>query len=104
MAFFRTRNSAVERAAMTLAAAGGAAHLAFFTMYAWRVIGRDAGFGTVGYIVLALVSLAGIGLNFIGYWLIKHGGQSGARKWGFMAVALSTALASGLLAVASWTD
>jgi hypothetical protein len=102
MAFFKNQNTTVERAAMTLAAAGGAAHVAFFTLFGWRIIGRD-GFGTVGYALLALVALVGIGLNFLGYWLIRRGHKSSLRKWGFMAVALSTGLAGALLAVASWT-
>ena len=93
--------SSVERAAMALAAAGGVAHAAFFALFAWRVIGRD-GFGTVAWIVLALVALAGLALNFVGYWLIKRG-DGPLRRWGFMAVAASTGLAGILLAIASWT-
>ena len=102
--FLRKKNkpySSVEKAAMALAAAGGVAHAAFFALFAWRVIGRD-GFGTIGWIVLALVALAGLGLNFVGYWLIKRG-DGALRRWGFTSVAASTALAGILLAIASWT-
>ncbi|MDF2693680.1 MAG: hypothetical protein K0S65_2063 [Labilithrix sp.] len=102
--FLRRKNkpySGIERAAMALAAAGGVAHAAFFALFAWRVIGRDS-IGTVGWIVLALVALVGLTLNFVGYWLIKRG-EGALRRWGFMAVAASTALAGILLAVASWT-
>ena len=70
MAFFGRTNSAIERAAMALAAAGGVAHAAFFTLFAWRVIGRD-GFGTIGWAVLALFALIGMGLNFAGFWLVR---------------------------------
>lgn len=86
---------------MALAAAGGVAHGAFFALFAWRVIGRD-GFGTIGWVILALVALAGLGLNFLGYWLIKRG-DGPLRRWGFLSVAASTALAGILLAIASWT-
>jgi hypothetical protein len=102
--FLRRKNkpfSSVERAAMALAAAGGVAHGAFFAMFAWRVIGRE-GFGTIGWVVLALVALIGLALNFAGYWLIKRG-DGPLRRWGFMAIAASTALAGGLLAIAAWT-
>lgn len=99
MGFFRKDSSAVERAAMALATAGGVAHAAFFTLFALRVIGRD-GIGTVGYAILALFALAGIALNFIGFWLVR---MSRARRIGYLAIAISTALAGALLAVASWT-
>lgn len=102
MGFFRKQNTGVERAAMALAAAGGAAHAAFFTLFAWRVIGRD-GIGTVGYVLLALLAAAGVALDFVGYWLIRYSGRSRARRLGYLAVSASTALAGGLLAIASWT-
>lgn len=92
-------NSSVEKAAMALAAAGGIAHAAFFTIFALRVIGRE-GFGTVGYVVLALLAALGVGLNFVGYWLVR---TSRARRWGYMMIAASTGLAGLLLAIASWT-
>jgi cytochrome bd-type quinol oxidase subunit 2 len=97
----KRQNSSVERAAMALAAACGVAHAAFFALFAWRVIGRD-GFGVVGWAILAFFALAGLGLNILGYWLIKRG-EGPLRRWGFMAVAASTALAGVLLGIASWT-
>jgi len=104
MGLFRKRDSSsVEKAAMALAAAGGVAHGVFFALFAWKIIGKDFGFGTVGYIILAAFALLGLGLNFVGYWLIKSGGRFAAKKWGYMAVALSTTIASALLAVAAWT-
>ena len=78
MAFFKRDNSGIERAAMALAAAGGVAHGVFFTMFAWRVIGRD-GIGTVGWAILALFALLGMGLNFAGFWLVR---SSRGRRWG----------------------
>lgn len=98
MSWFRKQSSSVERAAMALAAAGGVAHAAFFTLFAWRVIGRE-GLGTVGWAVLATFALLGMGLNFAGFWLVR---TSRGRRWGYMAIAVSTALAGGLLGIASW--
>lgn len=99
--FFKRQNSGVERAAMALAAAGGVAHAAFFALFAWRVIGRD-GFGTVGWAVLALFALLGLGLNFVGYWLIKRS-EGILRRWGFVSVGASTVLAGVLLSIAAFT-
>lgn len=99
MGFFRKTNGAVERAAMALAAAGGVAHVAFFTLFALRVIRRD-GIGTVGYAILALFALAGMALNFVGFWLVR---MSRAKKVGYLAIAASTAIAGVLLAIATWT-
>lgn len=99
MAFFRKQSSGVERAAMALAAAGGVAHTAFFSLFVWRVIGRE-GFGTIGYVILAALSALGIGLNFIGFWLVR---SSRGRRFGYMAIAISSVLAGILLAIASWT-
>src|SRR5262245_37582872 len=101
MFFKKRQNSSVERAAMALAAACGVAHAAFFVLFAWRVIGRD-GFGVIGWLILAICALAGLALNVVGYWLIKRG-EGSLRRWGFMAVAASTALAGVLLGIASWT-
>jgi len=98
MSLFKRDNSSIERAAMALAAAGGVAHGVFFTLFAWRVIGRE-GFGTVGWAILALFALLGMGLNFAGFWLVR---SSRGRRWGYMAIALSTALAGGLLGFATW--
>ncbi len=101
MFFKKRQHSSVERAAMALAAACGVAHAAFFALFAWRVIGRE-GLGVVAWAILAFVALVGLGLNLLGYWLIKRG-EGPLRRWGFMCVAASTALAGVLLAVASWT-
>ena len=100
MAFFKRDNSGIERAAMALAAAGGVAHGVFFTLFAWRVIGRD-GIGTIGWAVLALFALIGRGLNFAGFWLVR---SSKWRRWGYMAISVSTAIAGGLLGIASWIE
>lgn len=99
MGFFRKGSGAVERAATALATAGGVAHAAFFTLFALRVIGRD-GIGTVGWAILALLALAGLGLSFVGFWLVR---MSRAKRIGYLAIATSTALAGGLLAIASST-
>lgn len=100
--FTRPRNGKVDAIAKTLAAACGLAHVSFFTLFAWRVIGR-AGFGSVAWALLALLALLGLGANAIGYYLIKHGGRTPARKWGYWAIASSTGIAGVLLAIAAVT-
>lgn len=100
MAFFKRNNSSIERAAMALAAAGGVAHAAFFTLFAWRVIGRE-GLGTVGWAILAVFALLGMGLNFAGFWLVR---SSRGRRWGYMAISISTAIAGALLGIATWVE
>ena len=97
------RQGKVDIAAKALATACGVAHATFFGIFAWRVIGRS-GFGVVAWIALAVLALVGLGCNFVGYYLIKHGGRSPARLWGYWAIALSSALAGVLLAIASWTS
>lgn len=92
----------VDGAAKALAAAGGVAHMAFFTVFAYRVIGRGPGLGSIGWAILAFVALLGMGANFVGYYLIKHGGRWKAQKWGYLAIAASTALAGVLLAFATF--
>jgi hypothetical protein len=87
---------------MALAAAGGVAHAAFFAIFALRVIGRG-GIGSVAWVLLALLAAIGLGSNFIGYYLVKHGAGTRARKWGYMAIALSSFLAGILLGIATWT-
>lgn len=103
--FFRRKGtpySGIERAAMALATAGGIAHAAFFVLFGWRVIGRE-GMGTVGWFILAALAGLGFGLNFIGYWLLKRGDRV-PRRWGYLAIATSTALAGILLGIASVVD
>ena len=102
MGLFRKSNTGIERAAMALATASGIAHLAFFSLFVSRVIGRE-GIGTIGYVLLAVLALAGIVLNFVGYWLVRQGGRPAARRLGYLAISISTALAGGLLAIATWT-
>ena len=38
-----------------------------------------------------------------GYYLIKNGGRTPARKWGYWAIATSTGIAGALLAIAAVT-
>ncbi len=100
--FFRPRNDKVSTIAKTLAAACAVAHVSFFTLFAWRVIGR-AGMGSLAWALLALGALLGLALNAVGYYLIKNGGRTPARKWGYWAIASSTGLAGVLLAIAAVT-
>jgi len=100
---FRPRtNPKVDAIAKTLAAACALAHVSFFTIFAWRVIGR-AGMGSIAWALLALASLLGLGCNAVGYYLIKNGGGTPARKWGYWAIATSTGIAGVLLAIAAVT-
>jgi len=100
--FFRPRNDKVSGIAKTLAAACAIAHVSFFTLFAWRVIGR-AGMGSFAWALLALAALVGLGCNAVGYYLIKKGGGTPARKWGYWAIATSTGMAGVLLAIAAVT-
>jgi Co/Zn/Cd efflux system component len=100
---FRKRSGKVDMAARALAAAAGVAHVAFFTLFAWRVVGRG-GIGAVGWALLALVALLGLVTNLVGYWLVKHGGRTVARRWGYIAIGASNAVAGVLLGIASWTS
>ncbi len=94
-------SSAVEKAAKALATAGGVAHVAFFSLFAFRVF-TSSPFGKVANIVLAILALVGLTSEFVGYSLVKYGGKTRARKFGYYAIALSTGLAALLLAAASW--
>lgn len=87
---------------MALATAGGVAHGAFFMLFALRVIGRD-GLGTVGWLILAALAGLGLALNFVGYFLVKRGDRI-PRRWGYLAISVSTGLAGILLGIASWVD
>ena len=100
--FFRPRNDKVSAIAKTLAAACAIPHVSFFTLFAWRVIGR-AGMGSFAWALLALAALVGLGCNAVGYYLIKKGGGTPARKWGYWAIATSTGMAGVLLAIAAVT-
>ena len=97
---FRKRNGKVDGIAKTLAAACALAHVSFFTLFAYRVIGR-AGFGSVGWAICAFVALLGLGCNAAGYYLLKHGAGTPAAKYGYYAISASTAIAGGLLTVAT---
>jgi hypothetical protein len=99
---FRPRNGKVDTVAKTLAAACALAHVSFFTIFAWRVIGR-AGMGSIAWALLALSALVGFGCNALGYYLIKNGGKTRARKWGYWAIATSTGIAGVLLAISAAT-
>ncbi|MEO6419058.1 MAG: hypothetical protein ABIP39_06610 [Polyangiaceae bacterium] len=98
---FGKPSGAVQRAAQALAAADGVAHIAFFSMFAWRVI-SGSGFRIVqaGFAALAVLGLAS---GVVGWSLVRHGGKSKARTLGLYAICASTGLAAILLMVASWT-
>jgi hypothetical protein len=91
----------LQKAAGTLAAADGVAHIAFFMMFAWRAITGN-GFRLV-QALLALAAMVGIASGVVGWAMIKTGSRGRARQLGMSAVALSTTLAGFLLLAASWT-
>jgi hypothetical protein len=95
-------SGAIEKAAKALATAGGIAHVAFFSLFAFRVVSSGAA-GKVMNLVFAFLAVIGLVSEFVGYSLIRYGGKTPVRKYGFYAIALSTALAAVLLAAASWT-
>jgi hypothetical protein len=94
-------SGAIEKAAKALATAGGIAHVAFFSLFAFRVVTSGV-MGKAANVLFAVLALIGLGAEFVGYSLIRYGGKTKARKLGFYAIALSTALAAVLLAAASW--
>ena len=96
------RSSGLQRAAKALATADGIAHIAFFSMFAWRII-TSGPIGKSLAIVFALLSIVGLFSDVVGWMLVKHGGRTPAGKVGIWAIALSTALAAVLLVVASWS-
>src|SRR3954454_2943025 len=96
--FYRPRNDKVSTIAKTLAAACAVAHVSFFTLFAWRIIGRG-GMGSIAWALLALGAALGFGCNAAGYFLISKG----ARKYGLWAIAASTAIAGVLFAIAAVT-
>jgi hypothetical protein len=95
-------SGAVDKAARALATAGGIAHVAFFSLFAFRVVSSSP-MSKVMNLVFATLALIGLGAELIGYSLIRYGGKTRVRKYGLYAIALSTALAAVLLAAASWT-
>ncbi len=95
------RSGAIEKAAKALATAGGIAHVAFFSLFAFRVV-TSSPLGKAANIVFAVLALVGLATEFVGYSLIRYGGRTPARKYGYYAIAVSTGLAAVLLAAASW--
>jgi hypothetical protein len=93
-------SGAIEKAAKALATAGGIAHVAFFSLFAFRVV-TSSPLSKVANIVFAVLALLGLAAEFVGYSLIRYGGKTRVRKYGFYAIALSTGLAALLLAAAS---
>jgi hypothetical protein len=91
----------LQKAAGTLAAADGVAHIAFFMMFAWRAVTGN-GFRVI-QAALALTAMIGIASGTVGWAMIRSGSRGRPRQIGMSAVALSTTLAGFLLMMASWT-
>lgn len=101
MAFGKSSGGAVQRAAQALATADGVAHIAFFSLFAWRVV-AGSGF-RLAQGLFALLSLAGMAAGIVGWALARHGGKGKGYRMGLWCIAASTTLAGILLLVASWT-
>ncbi|NOU29362.1 MAG: hypothetical protein HOO96_15780 [Polyangiaceae bacterium] len=93
--------SGLDKAITALSAAGGVAHIAFFSLFGYRSF-AGSGFGRVANIVFAVLAGVGFVANFVGFSLVRHGGRWGAKKIGILSVALSTLIAAVLLAAASF--
>jgi hypothetical protein len=96
-------SSGIDKAAKALATAGGIAHVAFFTLFAWRVMAGLNPISKVANVIFAALALVGLGAEFVGWSLMKWGGKTKAKRLGYWAIALSTLLAAVLLVVASWS-
>lgn len=96
------RSRGLAKAAKALATADGIAHVAFFWMFAWRIVTAGV-LGRPVAIVLALLAVVGLVTDVIGWMLVKHGGRTPAGKVGLWSIAASTALAALLLLLGSWT-
>jgi hypothetical protein len=100
--FLSKPNKGLMRAAKALSAANGVAHVVFLSLFGWRFLFS----GPVAKVVsfpCAILALAGLAADIIGFSLIKTGGRTKIGKFGLWAVAGSTALAAVLLVVASLT-
>lgn len=97
----KSSGGAIQRAAQALATADGVAHIAFFSVFAYRVITGN-GFRIVQGL-FALLSLVGVAAGVVGWALARHGGKGKGHTMGLWCIATSTALAGVLLMVASWT-
>jgi hypothetical protein len=100
--FSRSSSGGLDGATKALAAAAGIAHLAFLSVFGWRAFagGMFARFYNLFFAALAALGFA---LSAGGAALVKYGGRTRLRRYGLWAIAASTALAGGLLFVASWT-
>ena len=72
-------SGAIEKAAKALATAGGIAHVAFFTLFAFRVV-TTSPLSKVANIVFAVLAMLGLAAEFVGYSLIRYGGKTPWRS------------------------
>jgi hypothetical protein len=103
MALLRGGSGALDRAARALGAAMAVAHVAFLSMFGWRLVAGANPFGKVLSVVCVILALIGLAAQFLGWSLLKFGGRTPARRLGLWSIALSTTLAGVLLFAASWT-
>ncbi len=91
----------IDRAAQALATAGGVAHVTFLTMFGWRIL-TGGMLMRFAWIFATLAAAVGLAAEIVGWMLVKHGGRTPARKWGYTSIAASTVIAAVLLVLASW--
>jgi hypothetical protein len=98
--FMRSSSNPIDKAILALSTACGIAHAVFFTLYVGKTLFGDFGWGRTG---LAIGAALGFALNFVGYSLVRYGGRFPVKKFGVLAIAGSTLLASLLLVFAGFS-
>jgi hypothetical protein len=94
-------NDGLRRIAGALAAADSVAHIAFLSLFGWRMF-RGDDWGRYANVPLIIVAFIGLAAGTLGWLLERYGGKTKLGRLGFWGVALSTALAAALLFFASW--
>jgi hypothetical protein len=89
----------LDRVIAVLGTADAVAHVAFFWIFAWRILSSGT-LGRVAAIVWTLLAALGLAGAIFGRLLMR----TPARRFGVWAIAASTALAGFLLVVAHTTS
>ncbi len=94
--------SGLVHAAQALFAANGVAHVVFFSLFGWRFF-FSGPLSKMVALPCAIFALAGLAADVVGWSLVKYGGKTRVRKYGFWGIGVSSAIAAGLLIVSSIT-
>jgi len=89
----------LDRVITLLGTADAVAHVAFFWIFAWKIVSSGA-LGRAAAIVWTVLALVGLASAIAGRLILKYGGRTPARRFGVWAIGASTALAGVLLVVA----